>query len=102
MPHYSGKPPDQESGAPVGLTGGGLWTGLEFVDFFRNQASDAVFDQVNLAGADVESFGNFLDGPLFENIAIKNLKMLWLDLAFHALQRPVEKLALPLRCKSIQ
>jgi len=38
-----------------------------------------MFVDVNVGGGDAESSSNFGDGPLFEDIEVKHLKLFWLE-----------------------
>src|SRR5580765_1315239 len=84
----------------------GFWRGLrlgvielrgrfQLLDFFGDEGGDAVFEDVDLVGANAEGGGNVFDGPLFKDVAVEDLEMFGIYLGFHALDGGIEELALP-------
>src|SRR5207249_2812137 len=64
---------------------------LELFDLFFQQRGDAALGRINTGLADAQSRGHLVHRPLFEDIAVEDLKLLGADPFFHPLQRGVEE-----------
>src|SRR5688500_8801254 len=51
--------------------------GLKAFQFFCDQGRDPMFRQIDLGGGNAESFGHLVYGPLFQDVEIEDLELLW-------------------------
>jgi len=63
--------------------------------FTPESGGDAMFVDVNVGGGDAESSSNFGDGPLFEDIEVKHLKLFWLEAGLQPVQCVETKVLFP-------